>query len=1071
MIPPHIALIIILVIIIVINSSPVNSNAADEVRALLEFKKGITGDPLKKVLDSWNNTVLADESEANVCPSTFYGVVCDDELDSVTGIVLDGLGLSGELKLNTLVGLRNLRNLSLAGNAFSGRVVPALGTMFSIQYLDLSGNRFYGPIPRKLHALYGLNYMNLSRNGFSGSYPVGLRNLQQLRVLDISGNELGGDVGVLFFSELANVEHVDVSENSLVGSLPWDPRNVSGLVNTLRYMNASGNKLNGGFFSEETVGLFRSLEVLDLGGNMMNGVLPSSIGGLMNLKVLRLGSNLLYGQIPVALFNGSMPLVELDLSGNGFSGSVSLINTTSLTTLNLSSNSLTGSLPSSVGRCSVVDLSGNKFSNDISVLQNWSPSLEVVDLSSNKLSGSLSNLPSQFSGLITLRISNNALVGGLPHDWAAFSQLSSVDLSVNSLDGPIPSSLLSAVGLVNLNLSRNQIAGEIPWPASHASELLSLSSLPTMESLDLSDNLLTGGLTSAIGNLGRLTLLNLANNSLSGQLPGELGKLNGLEFLNLSNNDFGGKIPGNLSSGLIVLNLTYNNLSGPIPMNLQRFPNSSFFPGNEFLQIGSSNGSSIGPTGFFPGKERHRSSKASIRVAIIVASVAAALMIAFVSLAYYRAQLHAFHGRSNFTSETAGRDVSLGRSARPSLFKFHKSDVPTQSSSQSFSNDHLLISTSRSLSGPVEVVVEGGQSQTVSETIASTASAAIPDLLDSPPLVTSARKSSSGSPFSSSPRFAEGSEPPVTLSVYSPDRLAGELSFLDSSLKFTAEELSRSPAEVLGRSSHGTLYKATLNSGQIFAVKWLRVGLVKSKKEFSREVKKVALMRHEKIVPLHAYYWGPREQERLILSDYVHGDSLALHLYETTPRRYSMLPFSQRLIVALDVARSLMFLHDGGLPHGDLKPTNIILASPDLSARVTDYGLHRLMTPAGIAEQILNLGALGYCAPELAAAAKPVPSLKADVYAFGVILMELLTRRSAGDIISGQSGAVDLPDWVRLWDQEGRRRDCIDREILGGEDALRVMDDMLGISLRCILPVNERPTIRQVYEYLVSLSS
>ncbi|KAL9250589.1 putative inactive receptor kinase [Drosera capensis] len=1067
MIPPRIALIIILVIILV-NWSSVDSNAADEVRALLEFRKGITGDPLKKVLDSWNNTVLADESEANVCPSSFYGIVCDNELDSVIGIVLDGLGLSGELKLSTLVGLRNLRNLSLAGNAFSGRVVPALGTMFSIQYLDLSANRFYGPITRRIHDLYGLNYMNLSWNGFNHAYPRGLRNLQQLRVLDISGNELWGDVGVLF-SELANVEHVDVSENSFVGSLPWDPKNVSGLVNTLRYMNASGNKLNGGFFSDETVGLFRSLEVLDLGGNTMNGVLPLSIGGLTNLKVLRLGSNLLYGQIPVALFNGSMPLVELDLSGNGFSGSVSLINTSSLTTLNLSSNSLTGSLPSSVGRCSVVDLSGNKFSDDISVLQNWYSSLEVVDLSSNKLSGSLSDLPSQFSGLITLRISNNALVGGLPHDWGAFSQLSSIDLSTNSLDGPIPSSLLSTASLVNLNLSRNQIAGEIPWPASHASELLSLSSLPPMESLDLSDNLLTGGLTSAIGNLGRLTLLNLANNSLSGQLPSELGKLNGLEFLDLSNNDFGGKIPGNLSSGLIVLNLTYNNLSGPIPTNLQRFPNSSFFPGNEFLQIESGSGASAGPPSNFPAGEGHRSSKASIRIAIIVASVAAALMIAIVSLAYYHAQLHAFHGRSSFTSETAGRDVLLGRSARPSLFKFHKSDVPPQSSSQSFSNDHLLISTSRSLSGPVEVVVEGGQN--VSEAIASTTPAVIPNLLNSPPLVTSARKSSSGSPFSSSPCFAEGSEPLVTLSVYSPDRLAGELSFLDSSLKFTAEELSRAPAEVLGRSSHGTLYKATLNTGQIFAVKWLRVGLVKSKKEFAREVKKIALMRHEKIVPLRAYYWGPREQERLILSDYVHGDSLALHLYETTPRRYSMLPFSQRLIVAIDVACSLMFLHDAGLPHGDLKPTNIILASPDLSARLTDYGLHWLMTPAGIAEQILNLGALGYCAPEVAAAAKPVPSLKADVYAFGVILMELLTRRSAGDIISGQSGAVDLPDWVRLWDQEGRRRDCIDREILGGEDALRVMDDMLGISLRCILPTNERPMIRQVYEDLVSLLS
>lgn len=180
--------------------------------------------------------------------------------------------------------------------------------------------------------------------------------------------------------------------------------------------------------------------------------------------------------------------------------------------------------------------------------------------------------------------------------------------------------------------------------------------------------------------------------------------------------------------------------------------------------------------------------------------------------------------------------------------------------------------------------------------------------------------------------------------------------------------------------------------------------------------------------------------------------------------------FNQRLKVAVDVSRCLIFLHDRGLPHGNLKPTNILLEGTDYSVRLTDYGLHRLMTPAGIAEQILNLGALGYRAPELASATKPVPSFKADVYAFGVILMELLTRRSAGDIISGQSGAVDLTDWVRLCDQEGRVMDCIDRDIASGEEHLKAMDDMLAVSLKCILPVNERPNIKQVLEDLCSIT-
>ncbi|KAA8546880.1 hypothetical protein F0562_003309 [Nyssa sinensis] len=64
------------------------------------------------------------------------------------------------------------------------------------------------------------------------------------------------------------------------------------------------------------------------------------------------------------------------------------------------------------------------------------------------------------------------------------------------------------------------------------------------------------------------------------------------------------------------------------------------------------------------------------------------------------------------------------------------------------------------------------------------------------------------------------------------------------------------------------------------------------------------------------------------------------------------------------------------------------LGGSDPYACLTDYGLHRLMMPAGIAEQTLNLGAFGYCAPELATATKPVLLFRADVYAFGVILME-----------------------------------------------------------------------------------
>lgn len=198
---------------------------------------------------------------------------------------------------------------------------------------------------------------------------------------------------------------------------------------------------------------------------------------------------------------------------------------------------------------------------------------------------------------------------------------------------------------------------------------------------------------------------------------------------------------------------------------------------------------------------------------------------------------------------------------------------------------------------------------------------------------------------------------------------------------------------------------------------------------------------------------------------------MIIYFAESTPRRYSMLSVRQRLKIAIDVARCLYYLHfERNLPHGNLKPTNILLTGPELTARLMDYGLHRLMTPSGTAEQILNLGALGYRAPELATTNKPLPSFKADVYAFGVILMEMLTRRSAGDIISGQSSAVDLTDWVRMCVTEGRGTDCYDRDIAGLEEAPRVMDELLAVSLKCILPVNERPNIKTVFEDLCSIT-
>ena len=292
----------------------VAGDGSGDQRVLLEFKKGIEVDPLGKVRNSWNRSGADQEK----CPAGWYGVVCDESGSSVVAIVLDRLQLGGELKFNTLVGLKMLKNLSLAGNLFTGRLVPVMGTMSSLQVLDLSGNRFYGPIPARISHLWNLNYLNLSNNNLKGGFPDGFRNLQQLRTLDLHSNEIFGDIGTLL-PELRNVEYVDLSHNRFYGGISAGKEKVSSLANTVHYVNFSYNNLSGGFFDDESIVLFRSLQILDLGDNQISGELPS-FGSLPNLQVLNLRNNQLFGSIPEELLESSMPLTELDLSGNGFTG-------------------------------------------------------------------------------------------------------------------------------------------------------------------------------------------------------------------------------------------------------------------------------------------------------------------------------------------------------------------------------------------------------------------------------------------------------------------------------------------------------------------------------------------------------------------------------------------------------------------------------------------------------------------------------------------------------------------------------------------------------------------------------
>ena len=235
-------------------------------------------------------------------------------------------------------------------------------------------------------------------------------------------------------------------------------------------------------------------------------------------------------------------VAELDLSSNGLTGNLptELGQLVRITGLYLSFNQLTGTIPSELG-----DL----------------VSLRALSLWHNKLTGDIPRTLGNLGDLGNLDLASNQLSGEIPQALGKLTNLWKLSLHSNQLTGAIPGELGNLTELDELNLFNNRLSGEIPPE---------LSNLHKVRLLFLSDNQLTGSIPPGLGNLTRLWNLSLSGNLLSGELSPELGRLGNLRALYLEDNQFVGVIPpelGNLTD-LRVLNLQNNRLAGEIPIEL-----------------------------------------------------------------------------------------------------------------------------------------------------------------------------------------------------------------------------------------------------------------------------------------------------------------------------------------------------------------------------------------------------------------------------------------------------------------------------------------------------------------------
>ncbi|XP_074287077.1 putative receptor-like protein kinase At1g80640 [Silene latifolia] len=193
---------------------------------------------------------------------------------------------------------------------------------------------------------------------------------------------------------------------------------------------------------------------------------------------------------------------------------------------------------------------------------------------------------------------------------------------------------------------------------------------------------------------------------------------------------------------------------------------------------------------------------------------------------------------------------------------------------------------------------------------------------------------------------------------------------------------------ILGVGGFGIVYKAKLDSNCYVAVKKIDGGGQDAEKEFENEVELLSNIRHQNIITLLGYCF--HGDSKLLVYELMENGCLEDQLHGAA--RGSALSWHMRMKIALDIARGLEFLHEHCNPpviHRDLKSSNILLDS-EFNAKVSDFGLAITDGPYG-KNNIKLSGTLGYVAPEYLLHGKLTD--KSDVYAFGVVLLELLLGR------------------------------------------------------------------------------
>ncbi|XWS16849.1 hypothetical protein CRYUN_Cryun33cG0015900 [Craigia yunnanensis] len=831
------------------------------------------------------------------------------------------------------------------------------------------------------------------------------------------------------------LQEIDLSRNFLNGTIPPEWGSMQ-LVN----ISLLGNRLTGPIPKE--LGKISTLISLSIEFNQLSGALPPELGNLTHIERMLLSSNNFTGEVPET-FAKLTTLKDFRISDNHFTGKIPnfIQNWTKLEKLAIQASGLIGPVPSS-----------------ISALE------KLTDLKISDLNGTDATFPplSRMKKMKTMILRSCNLIGELPEYLGDMTNLKTLDLTFNQLSGEIPSSFSSLMDVNYLYLTRNLLTGSVPtWI------------LEKGDNVDLSYNNFTAG-SQGTSSCQQRTV-NLFASTLRSNTSGTVSCLRSFHcpksWYSLHINCGGREVT-------IGGNTTYeDDTDGAGPSRFfQSRSNWAFSSTGHFLDDDR-------PTDTYTWEN---ASKLSMNDSQLYTSA----RLSPISLTYYgfclgngiyTVNLH--FAEIMFTNDNTYN--SLGRRIFDIYLqgKLVQKDFNIEDEAggvgkavikkfpAAVTNSTLEISFHWAGKGTTGIPVRGVYGPLIS------AISVNPDFI--PP---SENGGSGGISMGAVVGIVAGAAFAIFLigaivwwkgCLRQKSTLEQDLKGLDlQTSSFSLRQIKSATnnfdaVNKIGEGGFGPVYKGLLADGTVIAVKQLSAKSKQGNREFVNEIGMISALQHPHLVKL--FGCCIEGNQLLLIYEYMENNSLARALFG--PEKCQLkLDWPTRQKICIGIARGLAYLHEESrlkIVHRDIKATNVLL-DKHLSPKISDFGLAKLDEEDNTHISTRVAGTYGYMAPEYAM--RGYLTVKADVFSFGIVTLEIVSGRS-NTSYRPKEECFYLLDWVLVLKEEGSLLDLIDPRMGSDYNKEEVMA-MINVALLCTnVNAAARPAMSSVVSMLEGMAA